>query len=118
MAPLLHTRWLCCTAQFASVLVLAGCGTLDLFGRYELPESADVEAKPWPRLVDTPQAPAQGEFTAAVPDPAEGERRRQDLAAAAIAADVRANSIAGPVISQAEKDRWARRTEAKKARAE
>ena len=79
--------------------VLSGCGTIEIFGQYDLPESPDVEAAPYPRLVDTPSAPAQGEYTAAVPDPVNGARTQADLGANAVVASVRARELAEPVIS-------------------
>lgn len=108
---------LCCTAQIVAVMVgpvlLAGCGTIEVFGRYDLPESEFVTDAPYPRLVDTPAAPGQGEFSAAVPDPAEGAEVQNDLSAEAIVAETRARDLAQPVIDPAEKEallRRARRT--------
>ena len=111
---------LCCSAQYvaaggfrktrlaarlAVLMVLAGCGTVELFGRYDLPEGADVEAAPYPRLIDVPTAPQRGTYTAAVPDPAEGARTQADLSAAAAVAENVADDLSGPVISDAEKAR-------------
>ena len=105
----------CCTAQFVAALVLcgvvAGCGTVEVFGQYDLPEDPSVETTPYPRLVDTPAAPPPGSFTAAVPDPAEGARAQADLSAAAVVAEARANALAAPVISDAERARLLRQAQ-------
>ena len=97
----------CCTAQIVAAAVamaaLAGCGTVELFGKYDLPESPEVAAAPWPRLVDTPPAPPVGVYTAAVPDPAEGVLAQRDLAAAAAGANARAAELSAPVIGDAER---------------
>ena len=100
---------LCCTAQFVAALALAGCGTVEVFGRYDLPESAEVEATPYPRLVDTPTAAARGEYSAAVPDPAAGARQQTDLSAEAVVANAQARALAEPVISPEERARLLRR---------
>ena len=104
---------LCCTAQFVAALALAGCGTVEIFGRYDLPESPAVEATPYPKLVDTPTAPARGEYTAAVPNPADGARNQADLSAQAVVADARARALSGPVISDEERARMQRRARRK-----
>lgn len=100
---------LCCTAQFVAALALSGCGTAELFGRYDLPEDPAVESAPWPRLVDTPTAPPAGEYSAAVPDPAQGDAVHQQLATEAALAQLRARELAGPVIPEAERERMLRR---------
>lgn len=74
---------------------LSGCGTVDLFGQYDIPESTDVAAAPWPRLVDVPEAPPVGEYTDAVPNPVEGAMAQADLGAASTAASARAAELAG-----------------------
>ena len=102
---------LCCTAQFVAALALAGCGTVEVFGKYDLPESPDVADAPWPRLVDTPSAPPPGEYTAAVPNPEDGARMQTKMAAAAVAAETKAKKLAGPVIAPEKKARWARAAE-------
>ena len=108
---------LCCMARFAAAAVLAlaasGCGTVGLFGAYDLPESEAVANAPWPRLVDTPAPPPPGTYSEAVPDPAEGVTAQVDLGAAAASAAARAADLAAPVIDEAERDRLlarARRT--------
>jgi hypothetical protein len=97
----------CCTAQIVAVVcttvALAGCGTVELFGEYDLPESPEVAAAPWPRLIDTPAAPPVGTFSAAVPDPAGGTLAQSDLGAAAVRADARALELSEPVIGDAER---------------
>ena len=97
----------CCSAQIvaaAAVLsALGGCGTVELFGKYDLPESPEVAAAPWPRLVDTPPAPPVGVYSPAVPDPAEGVVAQSDLGVAAAGANARATALSGPVIGEAER---------------
>lgn len=109
-----HMGRLCCSAQnvairlgfkLAILLLVVGCGTVELFGQYNLPEGAEVADAPYPRLVDVPQAPEQGTYSAAVPDPIEGARTQADLAAEAVVAERAAEGLAGPVISDAEKAR-------------
>lgn len=105
------------TAQIVAplaVLALAGCGTVDLFGEYDIPESPDVAAAPWPELVDIPEAPPVGTYTQDVPDPAIGVAAQADLGHAATAANSRAAALSGPVISEAE--RAAMLSRARKAR--
>ncbi len=108
---------LCCTAQFAAaclmVLALSACGTIGVFGQYDLQESPEVAAAPWPRLVDTPSAPPPGEFSEATPDPAKGARAQTDLSATAIVSEIRARELAAPVISEEEKARMLRRANKK-----
>jgi hypothetical protein len=97
----------CCTAQIvaalAGVVALSGCGTVELFGKYDLPESPHVASAPWPRLIDTPDAPPVGVYSPAVPDPAEGALAQTDLGAAAARANTRAVALAQPVIGEAER---------------
>ena len=96
-------RRLCCTAQFVAALALAGCGTAELFTEYDRHESPSVENAPWPRLVDTPAAPAKDEFTAAAPDPARGQILNQNLQSEAALATARAESLSRPILSEAER---------------
>ena len=97
----------CCSAQkvaaIAALVALGGCGTVELFGKYDLPESPEVAAAPWPRLVDTPEAPPVGVYSPAVPDPAEGALAQTDLGAAASSANARAARLSAPVIGEAER---------------
>lgn len=88
----------------ALVSALPGCGTSDLFGAYDAPESADVEGTPYPRLVDTPEAPPPGVYTATVPDPAQGYAALTELGLAAQQANERATALAAPIISDAERE--------------
>ena len=86
------------------ISALAACGTSDLFGTYDVPESADVEAAPYPRLVDTPEAPPAGVYTAGVPDPAQGYAALTELGLAAQQANARATALAAPIIGDADRD--------------
>ena len=123
-----HKIQLCCTAQFVALvatLTLSGCGTVKLFGQYDLSEDPAVADTPWPRLVDTPTPPSVGSYSAAVPDPANGTRTQTDLSTAAVFAEGRAKELAAPVISDEEKERLLKNAivnhehaEAKKAEAE
>ena len=88
-----------------AILGLAGCGSIELFGAYDLPEDQQVTDTPWPKLVDTPSAPAPGNFSAEAPDPANGNRTQADLATAAVYAEGRAKALSGPVITDQEKAR-------------
>lgn len=90
--------------SMVAALSLAGCGTVELFGKYDLPEGPEVEASPYPRLIDTPDAPSAGEYTSATPDPAEGVAIQVDLAAAGQAAAVEAKRLEDPVIPPEERD--------------
>ncbi|HET7408630.1 MAG TPA: hypothetical protein VFJ13_00385 [Paracoccaceae bacterium] len=92
------------TAHFVaglSLLALAGCGTVGLFGEYDIPESPDVADAPWPKLVDVPEAPPVGVYTEDVPDPGVGIVTQADLGHAASEASARAAALESPVISEA-----------------
>ncbi|MEM0942312.1 MAG: hypothetical protein AAGI70_00050 [Pseudomonadota bacterium] len=89
----------------ALLLALGGCGTVGLFGTYDLPESDDIDATPWPRLADVPDTPPQGSFSDEVPDPATGIALQTDLSAAANASQARAAALAAPVLTEAERRR-------------
>jgi len=102
-------RRLCCTAQFVAALALAGCGTVEVFGRYDLPEGPGVAAAPWPRLIDTPATPAPGSYTVAAPDPTRGVRVRESLDAEAAVAAVRAGELAAPIMTETERAELSRR---------
>lgn len=122
----LHKRNLCCTAQFvaargaargavlAVVLSLSACGTVELFGQYDLPEAPETATAPWPRLVDVPSAPPVGTYTADVPDPEQGATAQRDLGAQAVVADVRRQELTNPVISEAERARLLRRAQSRR----
>ena len=103
-----HNGWLCCTAQFVAVIAcfwLSGCGSVELFGQYDLEEDPAVAETPWPRLVDTPTAPEVGSYSQSAPDPAIGARTQTDLATAAVFAEGRAKELSEPVIRASEKAR-------------
>ncbi|MEL6220384.1 MAG: hypothetical protein AAFS07_15920 [Pseudomonadota bacterium] len=84
-------------------LALAGCGTVALFGEYDVPESPDVADAPYPRLVDVPEAPAPGAFTDDVPDPAEGVAITVDLTEAARQQNAAAAAASAPVLTDADR---------------
>ena len=107
-----HMLRLCCTAQFVAALLLAGCGTVEVFGKYDLPEDPSVESTPYPRLVDTPTAPAVGEYSAAVPDPERGAGVTRDLTTEAALASVRARELSAPILSDAERNALFRKARA------
>ncbi|QDL91694.1 hypothetical protein FDP22_07790 [Paroceanicella profunda] len=87
----------------AACVLLAGCGTLGPeLGDYDLVESDTVRDAPWPRLVDIPEPPAAGTFTAQVPDPAQGQALITDLSAEAQAMRARAEALSAPVLSPAD----------------
>lgn len=92
-----------------SGLVLCACQTADLFATYDLPEDPSVEATPYPRLVDVPETPPAGSYGQGIPDPAIGVDLRQDLAAEAAAAQIRARALSEPVLSEAEREELFRR---------
>lgn len=91
-------------AALALATLLAGCGSARLFSGTAQPESPDVAEAPWPRLVDTPEAPPPGTYTAAVPDPAVGVATVVELSEAARAGARRAAALE-PVLSEAERRR-------------
>lgn len=93
--------------SLALAAALAGCGSARLFSGIDAPESADVAEAPWPRLVDTPQAPPPGSYTEDVPDPAVGVATVVELGEAARQARARAEVLAPPVLSEAERRRLA-----------
>lgn len=99
---------LCCTAQFVAALCLAGCGTVELFGTYDLPESPSVASADWPRLADVPDAPPVGSYSPAVPDPEIGRQTDQQLTDTALVAGIRARELSQPVISDADRRQLAR----------
>lgn len=88
----------------ALATLLAGCGSARLFSGVPAPESPDVAGAPWPRLVDTPEAPPPGTYTAAVPDPAFGVATVVELSEAA-RAGARRTAALEPVLSEADRRR-------------
>lgn len=89
----------------AAVLVagLSGCESFRLFNDYRTAESPSVEAAPYPRLIDVPQAPPKGQFSAAVPDPATGGRIESALGVETALATERRERVAAPVLTEAER---------------
>ena len=94
---------------FCLAAALAGCGSARLFTDRGLPESPEVAAAPWPRLVDTPEAPPVGSYTEDVPDPATGVATVVQLSEAARQAAARAGTLAEPALTEAERRRLTRR---------
>jgi hypothetical protein len=92
-----------CSAAILLLTPLAGCDSAGLFARHELAESPGVSDTPWPRLADTPATPPRGSYGAGIPDPAQGAAVTADLGATARDAAVRAEALAGPVLSEAER---------------
>jgi len=82
--------------------VLAGCGTTELFGTYDVPESPEVAEAPWPRLVDTPTPPPQGTYGPGVPDPAQGVAVVSDLTSVATDSAARAETLRDPVLGESD----------------
>ena len=95
-------------AAAALALGLSGCGTVGLFGKYDLPESEGVEETPWPRLVDVPEAPPPGGYAEGVPDPAEGVAVQADLGPVARSSAARAEALEGAVLTEADRRALAR----------
>ncbi len=77
-------------------LMTAACGDPEIFDRVAAPESPGVAEAPYPKLADTPPAPPQGVYTAAAPDPANGDATLIELSAEASTADARRAKIEGP----------------------
>ncbi len=97
-----------CSAAILLLVSLAGCGSAKLFSAHPVPESPGIADGPWPRLVDTPEAPAKGTYGAGVPDPAAGAAATTELGLAAREAAVRAEVLAEPVLTEAERRRLTR----------
>lgn len=93
---------------FVLLASLAACGSARLFAANPMPESAAVKDAPWPRLVDTPAAPAKGTYTDAVPDPAVGIATAAQLGILASDAAARAEALGEPVLTDAERRRLTR----------
>ena len=100
---------LLCSAAFLLLASLAGCGSAKLFGAHPVPESAIATDAPWPRLVDTPKAPAKGTYSETVPDPAVGVAASAQLGIAANDAAARAEALRAPVLTEAERRRLTRK---------
>jgi hypothetical protein len=97
-----------CGAVFLLLVSLAGCGSARLFSAYPAPESPEVADGPWPRLVDTPEAPAKGSYGPGVPDPAVGVATTVELGLVARDAAERAEVLNKPVLTEAERRRLTR----------
>ena len=97
-----------CSAAILLLVSLAGCDSAKLFSAHPVPESPGIAEEPWPRLVDTPEAPAQGDYGAGVPDPVAGVAATVELGFAARDAAARAEMLAGPVLTEAERRRLTR----------
>ena len=93
------------TLAAALAVPLAGCGTARLFTGTAMPESPGVAEADYPRLVETPEAPPPGTFTEDVPDPAVGVATVVELSEAARQAQARAEELAPPVLTEAERRR-------------
>ena len=94
-----------CSAAFLLLVSLAGCSSAKLFDSQTIPESPAIAEAPWPRLVDTPEAPAKGSYGPGVPDPAAGAAVTLELGLVARAAAGRAEVLNRPVLSEAERRR-------------
>ena len=97
-----------CSAAFMLLVSLAGCGSAKLFSAHPVPESPGIADAPWPRLVDTPEAPAKGTYGPGVPDPAAGIATTVELGLVARDAAERAEVLAEPVLTEAERRRLTR----------
>ncbi|MCL5778522.1 hypothetical protein M1105_16200 [Limibaculum sp. FT325] len=95
-----RTRAARAAAAALALGALAGCGTSELFGTYDLPESPEVANAPWPRLADTRIPPPPGTFGPGYPDPAEGVAVVSDLSGVADRSAERASALGQPVISE------------------
>lgn len=86
----------CGMAPLAVALMLSGCGAGGaVFGGYDLPQTAAMPDGDWPRLADA-TFPTDG------PDPAAGDAVIASLTIAAATAAARAETLAGPVMTEAE----------------
>ena len=97
-----------CSAALLLLVSLAGCASAELFSANPVAESPGVADAPWPRLVDTPQAPVKGAYGLGVPDPAIGVAATLELELVARDAAERAEALAEPVLSEAERRRLTR----------
>lgn len=99
-----------------SLAWLQGCGTVEIFGRYDIPESPEVAEAPYPRLVDTPEAPPPGSYDEDVPDPVVGTAILVDLTEEARASARRAAILNDPVLTDAERVALLRRARQQRRR--
>ena len=98
-----------CSATILLLVSLAGCGSAKLFSAHSVADSPGTAEAPWPRLVDTPEAPAKGSYGAGVPDPAVGVATTVELGLAARDAAERAEALNRPVLTEAERRRLTRK---------
>jgi len=98
-------------APLLAFLLTGGCGSIALFGEYDVPESPEVASAPWPQLVDVPEAPPIGSYGPATPDPAIGLATETALMRASAEARPRAETLAQPVIDPATRARMLARAE-------
>ena len=94
-----------------AALALGGCAGAEIgprLGGYDLPRGAVARSADWPRLIDMPEAPPPGTFTQAAPDPATGSAEQARLTAEARRLRARAETLAEPVLSPAERARLRR----------
>ncbi|MFT6773054.1 MAG: hypothetical protein ACJA1L_000761 [Paracoccaceae bacterium] len=91
------TRMLQCgMASFAVTAMLSGCGAGGaIFGGYGLPQTSALPDGEWPRLADA-TFPTDG------PDPATGDAMIASMTIAAATAAARAETLAGPIMTEAE----------------
>ncbi len=78
-------------------MLTAACGDPGIFDRVAAPESASVADATYPKLADTPAAPPLGVYTAAAPDPANGDTALIELASEAESQEARRKAVEGPV---------------------
>lgn len=92
------------------LLVLSGCasGLGPDLGGYDIPRDPAVAEAPWPQLIDVPDAPPPGTFTAAVPDPARGAATIAALRAEATRMRTRIAELSPPVLTPADRRRLTR----------
>ncbi|MEL6768102.1 MAG: hypothetical protein AAFP17_13050 [Pseudomonadota bacterium] len=90
------------------LLALPSCGTVALFGEYDVPERPETAEAPWPRLVDVPAAPPVGAYSATVPDPAQGVALQVELNAAVAEQNAAASALNEPVLSEADRRKLGR----------
>ncbi|MGF1445595.1 MAG: hypothetical protein ACFBRM_05275 [Pikeienuella sp.] len=90
-------------APLGLVFGLGGCDSFRLFNDYEVVESPSVAEAPWPRLVEVPETPPPGTFTADIPDPVVGIAVETELSVGAAGAGTRVARVAPPVLTEPER---------------
>lgn len=78
-------------------LLTAACGDPEIFDRVAAPENASVAEALYPKLADTPPVPPTNFYTAAAPDPANGDATLIELASEAETSETRRKAVEGPV---------------------